>query len=1100
MNHGRWTLCVLLYGLAAASCSTDAAPGVHVHVQPAPPLHAREAQAVGRAASQPPAAAAHSADWLLRGLTDALPRVAAPVRLGMLVGPHAQVGPERVRFFGTDMGLTVEHRGQLYILFGDTWADPETLCGEMPQNDDTIGTLPVRYPGSLPVTRFLTRNEAPRELRYTQLFRGAKPLSLAYAQAPVAAFSDGERSLAVFERLTPARCDEPAASGVPACGTGDQFSCSEQFGICDPPYFPVTFVCDASRPDSCQTGQKCVPQPLCVDQTASQYRDGSFEGRANAVAHRIELAAARSDDPSSYDSLLSWPTNKFSQSATRAVARFTGARDGNDYRPGNGNLLYWGRPGFLAENGREAQLYLMTHRLPLPIDQAGKLEFEPQYFAGLDPLSREPTWSSREADAKPIALDGNVDGSPHETLQMVGMYSISWLDAPINKWVLLYGGDLADYLMLNPYETRSLRAPGAVYLRFADHPWGPFSPPTPHLLAGHPREPGSGYGPGGFMHHPDCVDTPEQKCVRSDPRRPLAAMLPDCPSGLSEPGTLYGPNIIDSYTQPNADGGLDMFWNVSTWNPYAVQLFKTSVYPPDLLRFERGLEPADRRSLERLANWRALPELGIARRYVQQSSRDRGVGGDRAIALSHRGNRDYNNFICNGVSSLLSSNQLAAFRFDLPICPEPYVRGAVLGRFEGSGHLARLWLGASSLLSAPADDEVLRIYVDDDPRPKIEVPLAEALDGRAGEIFAPPFGAGTPQRMSWYYPVAFHSKLIVSLDGLGSRDLYDYQCDAVLDPTALFEPMSDRRLPEREVAARQLSDKYHPAGLHELMREPLGLELAADQTESVQLLGPATVYELRVRSAEADLKRLSDVMLRVRWDDDTEPAIDVPLLDLLGGRVPPERSSHAITSYVEGPDRVLGLKLPMPFRKAAELTFHNAGETSARFELRLIGEGGAPAWNAGKLHVQRRETRGPTRAPLHEAAAASGRGRLVGVCGELEGHADRAAGAQQDQLNFVEGDVHATIDGLQALDGTGTEAYADDVLSYATTPHAGPFAQTWALETSGSAGHVSFCRWHVLGNELDFDDSLSLSFELGGQMNPWLVDRYRTLAYLYLSE
>lgn len=66
--------------------------------------------------------------------------------------------------------------------------------------------------------------------------------------------------------------------------------------------------------------------------------------------------------------------------------------------------------------------------------------------------------------------------------------------------------------------------------------------------------------------------------------------------------------------------------------------------------------------------------------------------------------------------------------------------------------------------------------------------------------------------------------------------------------------------------------------------------------------------------------------------------------------------------------------------KAAELTFHNGGETSARFELRLIGEGGTPAWNAGKLHVQRRETRGPTRAPLHEAAAASGRGRLVGVC------------------------------------------------------------------------------------------------------------------------
>jgi Protein of unknown function (DUF2961) len=111
----------------------------------------------------------------------------------------------------------------------------------------------------------------------------------------------------------------------------------------------------------------------------------------------------------------------------------------------------------------------------------------------------------------------------------------------------------------------------------------------------------------------------------------------------------------------------------------------------------------------------------------------------------------------------------------------------------------------------------------------------------------------------------------------------------------------------------------------------------------------------------------------------------------------------------------------------------------------------------------------------------------------------RAPGAQSDQLDFVEGDVHARVDGIQALDGTSTEAYADDVLSYATTPHASPFAQTWALEISGTAGHVSFCRWHVLGNELEFDASLSLSFELGGEMNPWVVDRYRTLA-LYLDE
>ena len=48
-------------------------------------------------------------------------------------------------------------------------------------------------------------------------------------------------------------------------------------------------------------------------------------------------------------------------------------------------------------------------------------------------------------------------------------------------------------------------------------------------------------------------------------------------------------------------------------------------------------------------------------------------------------------------------------------------------------------------------------------------------------------------------------------------------------------------------------------------------------------------------------------------------------------------------------------------------------------------------------------------------------------------------------------------------------------------------------------GRASFCRWHVLGTELDFQHALQLTFELGGQMNPSIVERYRTVAYLYLA-
>jgi hypothetical protein len=46
-------------------------------------------------------------------------------------------------------------------------------------------------------------------------------------------------------------------------------------------------------------------------------------------------------------------------------------------------------------------------------------------------------------------------------------------------------------------------------------------------------------------------------------------------------------------------------------------------------------------------------------------------------------------------------------------------------------------------------------------------------------------------------------------------------------------------------------------------------------------------------------------------------------------------------------------------------------------------------------------------------------------------------------------------------------------------------------------GRASFCRWHVLGTELDFAKDLSLTFELGGARNPSIVERIKTVAYYY---
>ena len=1034
-----------------------------------------------------------------------IPTVAAPQVLGTLAGPDAVLSPDGASMYGTDLGYSFEHKGQLFMLFGDTWPKSDSICtvASTPTNDDSLASLPLAYGGGVPALAFLPAADAPSQPSTLHLMRGSTSLNLGYGQAPVAGFSDGERAYALFARLEPLHCDADWTTSTEACPTDDHFFCSTELGTCKPDFTSFPWVCDVARQQGCLPTQECVAAPLCVDSNSSQSSDGQTGGQMGAVTFSTEFGVQREAEPGVFDSRFAWPTSKFSQPSVRTVTQFTGFSTGNDYRPGYGSLLVWGRPGFIAEHGREAQLYLMVHPLPMQFDDQGALRFTPRYFAGIDTASAEPIWSDKQSDAKPLALDGRIGGDPHEELNLVGLGAVSWLGDPINKWVMLYGGDFADYLVLDPPIARAPRAPGAIMIRFADQPWGPFSPPVPHLQPGSPMHTGDPYGPGGFLYHPDCVSTQTAQCAASDPVRPLDTLISGCPFSTIDPGRLYAPNIIDSYTKPNADGGIDLLWNVSTWNPYAVKLFKTRIQAPNHAAPTEEL--ADAAALERLSDWRDLAVLGEPRRFVQQSSRDRTTD-DNTWPLSGHGNRDFNNFVCASKDTKQAADQITPFHFDLPECQEAYVRGAVIGRFEGSGQLVRTWIGMASLLSGPADEEILRIYVDDEPKPRVEVPLADALSGKAGEIFAPPFGAASTKRMAWYYPTAFHHKLIVSIDNLGAYDEYYYHCDVEFDAataTDLTDPLPVSRLAERDAAIDQLTNVFHPAGPTTTLQSVHKVQLAAGATEHELLAGPATIQELSVRVAAADLAALADVNVMVRWDAVQQPAIDMPLLQLFGGgRTVPDRSSLAISSFAEFGEQVLVLKLPMPFASLATWSFHNTGTAPIAFSLLIMGTTDVPDPRSGHLHVQQVETNGSGAALEYMAAAASGRGRLAGACIYVEGHSDLTAGIQTNPMNLLEGDVRVKLDGVLAVDGTGTEEYADDVFYFTDAPHANAFSQAWGMvsDTLTTRGQASLCHWHVLGTELDFRSSLEMTIELGGAANPSLVELHRTTAYLYLAD
>jgi hypothetical protein len=69
-----------------------------------------------------------------------------------------------------------------------------------------------------------------------------------------------------------------------------------------------------------------------------------------------------------------------------------------------------------------------------------------------------------------------------------------------------------------------------------------------------------------MLHHPACSGA---NCIPGE----------DADSHLLTPyGFLYGPNIFDAWTTPREAGkAVDVYWNVSTWNPYQTVLLRTRI-------------------------------------------------------------------------------------------------------------------------------------------------------------------------------------------------------------------------------------------------------------------------------------------------------------------------------------------------------------------------------------------------------------------------------------------------------------------------------------------------------------------------------------------
>jgi hypothetical protein len=370
--------------------------------------------------------------------------------------------------------------------------------------------------------------------------------------------------------------------------------------------------------------------PFTVERNGQQTSPSWYaDDPRRAIALRLYLATALwPDRPSDYGTGFRFVTNKFVNVTARTVTRFDpGDPTNNDYAPGTDTLLMWGRPSFAATNGLQSLPFLLYQPLAGLLDSQGNLRWAPKFFAGYDDAGK-PRWSDVEADAQPVyGVEENLTEQNGQLVwswkkpefDYVEQMSIAWVE-PLQRWVMIYGGDPPAFGVSDPKSGAKLApahpqpVPGAVYLRSAAHPWGRATRDAPMTQAFDDARPVlTRDAMAKYLACDDDMRTPTGCSPQSDTHDPgdlLSALsrwtkqlTPDdwvslsatCLGGNAalgvqnslgddSAGHLYGSNIIQEWTADisahvsgleSGQRAAELYWNVSTWNPYSVVLVKT---------------------------------------------------------------------------------------------------------------------------------------------------------------------------------------------------------------------------------------------------------------------------------------------------------------------------------------------------------------------------------------------------------------------------------------------------------------------------------------------------------------------------------------------
>jgi hypothetical protein len=253
--------------------------------------------------------------------------------------------------------------------------------------------------------------------------------------------------------------------------------------------------------------------------------------------------------------------------------------------------------------------------------------------------------------------------------------------------------------------------------------------------------------------------------------------------------------------------------------------------------------------------------------------------------------------------------------------------------------------------------------------------------------------------------------------------------------------------------------------------------------------GPGMITRIWLAIDSRDPYFLRRIVIRMYWDDEAKPSVEVPVGDFFGNGF---TYTHYISQYLGMTSGGYICYFPMPFEGRARIEIANETNQevySLYYQIDYQKFEAALDRDVAYFHATWNRSIRTNYDSNYVLLNASGKGHIVGVNMNLQSY--------DGQLSFLEGDEMIFVDGEKrpSIRGTGTEDYFSAGWYFSKGEFAGPYHGL--VYKDDTLGRIAAYRLHII-DPIPFKKSIRVTME-HGHGNEEVAD-YSSTVYWYQTE